>query len=123
MLQKKQVQIISSFRPLCLKKLVSKYAEKIEYQKNTTGASESQLQMLQKLTLTDENFIDLKKYCDEIGVGFISTPFDLESIAFLEKFDMDLWKVPSGEVTNLPYLEAIAKTRSEKLLCQLGCVT
>lgn len=96
-----------TFRP---KKLVSKFAEKAEYQKETTGADESQLEMLQKLTLSDDNFIELKHYCDEIGVGFISTPFDLESIDFLETFDMDFWKVPSGEVTNLPYLEAVAKT-------------
>lgn len=92
------------------KKLVSKFAEKAEYQKETTGAGESQLEMLQKLTLTNDNFIELKKYCDAIGIGFISTPFDLDSIRFLETFNMDFWKVPSGEVTNLPYLEAIAKT-------------
>lgn len=92
------------------KKLVSKFAEKAAYQKETTGADESQLEMLQKLTLTNDNFIELKKYCDSIGIGFISTPFDLDSIRFLETFNMDFWKVPSGEVTNLPYLEAIAKT-------------
>ena len=102
-----------TFRP---KKLVSKFAEKAEYQKETTGADESQLEMLQKLTLSDDNFIELKHYCDEIGVGFISTPFDLESIDFLETFDMDFWKVPSGEVTNLPYLEAVAKTGRKAVL-------
>ena len=66
--------------------------------------------MLQKLTLTNENFKELKDYCDSFKIGFISTPFDLDSIEFLETFNMDFWKVPSGEVTNLPYLEAIAKT-------------
>lgn len=91
-------------------KLVSKFAEKAEYQKKATGTSESQLEMLQKLTLTNDNFRALKEYCDSIGIGFISTPFDLESIAFLETFNMDYWKIPSGEVTNLPYLEAIAQT-------------
>lgn len=96
-----------TFRP---EKLVSRFAEKAEYQKETTGTDESQLEMLQKLTLSDENFIQLKRYCDELGIGFISTPFDMDSIDFLETFDMDFWKVPSGEVTNLPYLEAIAKT-------------
>lgn len=101
------------------KKLVSKFAEKAEYQKETTGASESQLEMLQKLTLTNGNFRELKEYCDSIGIGFISTPFDLESIAFLETFDMDFWKVPSGEVTNLPYLEAIAKT-GRKVIMSTG---
>lgn len=96
-----------TFRP---EKLVSRFAEKADYQKETTGKDESQLDMLKKLTLSDDNFIELKHYCDEIGIGFISTPFDLESIDFLETFDMDFWKVPSGEITNLPYLEAVAKT-------------
>ena len=90
-----------TFKP---EKLVSKFAEKAEYQKETTGNDESQLDMLKKLTLTDDNFIELQKYCEEIGIGFLSTPFDLESIEFLETFNMDFWKVPSGEITNLPYL-------------------
>lgn len=105
-----------TFRP---EKLVSRYAQKAEYQKETTGADESQLQMLQKLTLTDSNFIELKNYCDNIGVGFISTPFDLESIDFLETLDMDFWKIPSGEITNLPYLEAIART-GRKVIMSTG---
>lgn len=105
-----------TFRP---EKLVSRYAEKAEYQKKNTGADESQLDMLNKLTLSDDNFIDLKHYCDHIGIGFISTPFDLESIDFLETLDMDFWKVPSGEVTNLPYLESIAKT-GRKIVMSTG---
>lgn len=105
-----------TFRP---ERLVSKFAEKAEYQKETTGSEETQLQMLQKLTLTDDNFIELKRYCDNIGIGFISTPFDLESIDFLETFDMDFWKVPSGEITNLPYLEVIAKT-GRKVIMSTG---
>lgn len=105
-----------TFRP---EKLVSKYAEKADYQKKATGVDETQLQMLKKLTLSDDNFIELKHYCDEIGIGFISTPFDLESIDFLETFDMDFWKVPSGEVTDLPYLEAIAKT-GRKVIMSTG---
>jgi N,N'-diacetyllegionaminate synthase len=105
-----------TFRP---EKLVSQFAEKAEYQKQTTDAEESQLKMLQKLTLSENNFIELKKYCEQIGIGFISTPFDLESISFLEKLDMDFWKVPSGEITNLPYLEAIAKT-GRKIVMSTG---
>lgn len=103
------------------KKLVSKFAEKAEYQKETTGTSESQLEMLQKLTLTNDNFKDLKNYCDAIGIGFISTPFDLDSIKFLETFNMDFWKIPSGEVTNLPYLEAIAKTERKVVMSTGMC--
>lgn len=96
-----------TFQP---EKLVSKYADKAEYQKKTTGSEESQLEMLKKLALTQEDFRELKDYCKEAGIGFISTPFDLESIDFLERLDMDFWKVPSGEITNLPYLIKIAKT-------------
>lgn len=103
------------------KKLVSKYAEKAEYQKETTGSDETQLQMLQKLTLTEDHFLSLRDYCREVGIGFISTPFDLESIAFLETFDMDFWKVPSGEVTNLPYLEAIARTKRKVVMSTGMC--
>lgn len=102
-------------------KLVSKYAEKAEYQKETTGSDETQFQMLQKLTLTEDNFLSLSDYCREVGIGFISTPFDLDSIAFLETFGMDFWKVPSGEVTNLPYLEAIARTKRKVVMSTGMC--
>ncbi len=101
--------------------LVSKYAEKAEYQKENTGSNETQLEMLQKLTLSEQNFIALRDYCKEVGIGFISTPFDLDSIYFLEKFDMDFWKVPSGEVTNLPYLEAIARTKRKVIMSSGIC--
>lgn len=97
-------------------KLVSRYAPKAEYQKETTDATESQLEMLRKLSLSEVEFISLKEYCDEGGIGFISTPFDLESIDFLEKLDMDFWKIPSGEITNLPYLEKIAGTGRKVIL-------
>lgn len=102
-------------------KLVSQYAEKAKYQKETTGSDETQLQMLQKLTLTKDNFLSLCDYCKEVGIGFISTPFDLDSIEFLETFDMDFWKVPSGEVTNLPYLEAIARTKRKVVMSTGMC--
>lgn len=99
--------------------LVSKDAKKAEYQKETTGTEETQLQMLQKLALTKQNFIDLKEYCEEVGIGFLSTPFDIESLIFLEKLEMDFWKLPSGEVTNLPYLEKIGKT-GRKIVMSTG---
>ena len=104
------------FQTFVPEKLVSRYAEKAEYQKKTTDAAESQLDMLRKLSLSEDEFISLKKHCDEVGIGFISTPFDLESIDFLEKLDMDFWKIPSGEITNLPYLEKIAKTKRKVIL-------
>lgn len=107
------------FQTFLPEKLVSKYTQKAEYQKENTGSAETQLEMLKKLALTNKNFIELKNYCDEVGIGFISTPFDLESIQFLESFNMDFWKVPSGEITNLPYLEAIAKT-GRKVIMSTG---
>lgn len=107
------------FQTFIPEKLVSKYAEKAEYQKKNTDSGESQLQMLKKLALTYMDFIDLKKYCEQVGIGFISTPFDLESIEFLNTFNMAFWKIPSGEITNLPYLEAIAKT-GRKIIMSTG---
>lgn len=107
------------FQTFIPENLVSKNASKAEYQKETTGVDESQLQMLQSLALTEADFVELKEYCNEVGVGFISTPFDLDSLAFLETLDMDFWKVPSGEVTNLPYLEAIAHT-GRKVIMSTG---
>lgn len=89
--------------------LVSHNAKKADYQKNTTGDG-SQLDMLKKLELTYDEFIALKKYCDEVGICFLSTPFDFDSLDFLNSIDMPFWKIPSGEITNYPYLLAIAKT-------------
>lgn len=107
------------FQTFVPEKLVSKNAAKAEYQKQTTGDNESQLQMLKKLALDEHDFIELQKYCKEVGIGFISTPFDLESLQFLETLNMDFWKVPSGEITNLPYLEAIAHT-GRKVIMSTG---
>lgn len=107
------------FQTFIPKNLVSRFAEKAEYQKKTTGEADSQLQMLEKLALTQGDFVELQSYCKEVGIGFISTPFDLESIDFLNTLDMDFWKLPSGEVTNLPYLEKIAQT-GKKIIMSTG---
>lgn len=90
--------------------VMSRYAEKAEYQKETTGFCESQLDMVKKLMLNFSDFIPLKKYCEDKGIKFLSTPFDLDSIDFLDSLGCDLWKIPSGEITNLPYLLKIART-------------
>ena len=89
--------------------LVSRTAKKAEYQKKTTGDS-SQQDMLKKLELSFDEFLNLKNYCENMGICFLSTPFDFDSIEFLNSIDMPFWKIPSGEVTNLPYLLALAKT-------------
>lgn len=80
-----------------------------EYQKKTTGDS-AQMEMLKKLELSYPEFIELREYCHKKGIGFLSTPFDLESIEFLASLNLDFMKVPSGEITNLPYLRKIAET-------------
>ena len=89
--------------------LVSHSAKKAEYQIKTTGDT-SQEEMLKKLELSYDKFLSLKNYCDQTGIRFLSTPFDFESIDFLNTIDIPFWKIPSGEITNYPYLLAIAKT-------------
>ena len=101
--------------------LVSKRADMAEYQKENTGREESQKEMLEKLLLPFEDFAELKKYCEEIGIRFLSTPFDLDSIHFLDKLGCEIWKVPSGEITNLPYLIEIAKTAKPVILSTGMC--
>lgn len=107
-----------TFQP---EELASQYAGKAEYQKETTDAEESQLDMLRKLTLAPEEYRRLKAHCDKIGICFLSTPFDLKSVAILERLDMPFWKIPSGEVTNLPYLLAIAKTKKPVVMSTGMC--
>lgn len=98
------------FQTFQAESVVSKLAQKAEYQKQTTGADESQLEMVKKLELSFCDFRELKKYCEEKEILFLSTPFDLDSIDFLESLEMPIYKVPSGEITNLPYLMKIAGT-------------
>lgn len=88
--------------------VISTYAPKAEYQKETTGADESQLEMCRKIHLPLSDYAHLKRLCDETGIKFLSTPFDLVSIDVLADLGMDCFKVPSGEITNLPYLRKIA---------------
>ena len=88
----------------------SKYAPKAEYQKRETGDDESQLQMALKLRLKLEQHRELYEYCKQKGISYLSTAFDIESVHFLDSLQLPFWKIPSGEITNLPYLIEIAKT-------------
>ena len=88
--------------------IISKYAKKAAYQKETTGTEESMLDMVRKLELSFEDFRRLKDHCDAAGIGFLSTPFDTESAQFLSSLGIKILKVPSGEITNLPLLETVA---------------
>jgi len=96
--------------------LVSRDAPKAEYQKQTTDAAESQYQMLKKLELSDDAHRELKALCDSLGVDFVSTPFDITDIPLLETLDMPFYKVPSGAITDLPYLRAINACRRPVVL-------
>ncbi|ADL52103.1 N-acetylneuraminate synthase [Clostridium cellulovorans] len=96
--------------------LVSKFANKAEYQKKATNSEESQLQMLRKLELSYEDFKALKVYCENSDIMFLSTAFDMESIDFLDNLDMKLFKIPSGEITNLPYLRKINSLKKEVII-------
>ena len=87
----------------------SKYAPKAEYQKRETGADETQLQMALKLRLKFEQHLELYEYCEKVGISYLSTAFDIQSVQFLHSLKLPFWKIPSGEITNLPYLIEIAK--------------
>lgn len=97
------------FQTFVSENIVSKKANKAEYQKEHTNKNETQYEMLKKLELTFSDFLSLKEYCDEKNIEFLSTAFDDDSIDFLASINMKHWKIPSGEITNLPYLIKIAK--------------
>lgn len=96
--------------------VISSVAPKAEYQKETTGAQESQLEMCRKIHLRLDDYAPLSEICREVGIGFMSTPFDLVSIDCLAPLGMDYWKIPSGEITNLPYLRKIARKGGKVIL-------
>lgn len=93
-----------TFRP---EALVTATASKAAYQQRATGTDGGQMEMLRQLALTDEDFRRLAHECRRVGIGFMSTPFDAESIRLLAAIGQDYWKVPSGEIDNVPYLRTI----------------
>lgn len=105
-------------------KLVSSKAEKAEYQKQTTEARESQYEMIKKLELSLDDHYKLIEYCKKVGIQFLSSPFDLDSIDLLDELRLDIFKIPSGEIINLPYLRKIGKLNKNVILstgmCDLG---
>ncbi|HLD23280.1 MAG TPA: N-acetylneuraminate synthase [Sulfuricurvum sp.] len=97
-------------------KLVSKTAQKASYQKETTDADESQYAMIKKLELDEKAHHELIEYCKMKNILFLSTPFDHESIDLLADLGMEIFKIPSGELTNLPYLRHIGSLKKEVIL-------
>jgi N,N'-diacetyllegionaminate synthase len=102
---------IIKFQTFKSEKLVSKSAQQAEYQKKNIGSStdNSQLNMLKKLELSHSDHQELIEYCNQKGIKFFSTAFDLESVDYLHSLNIGLWKIPSGEITNYPYLKKIAQ--------------
>lgn len=97
------------FQTFKAENLAIQSANKAEYQINNMGSEESQFQMLKNLELSESNFEELKNYAEKKKIMFLSTPFDNESADFLEKIGVTLFKIGSGEITNLPFLSHIAK--------------
>lgn len=96
--------------------LVLEKAKKAEYQKINTKSEENQKDMLKKLELSKEEFRELFEYCKEKDIIFLSTPFDMGSIEFLESLGVLLFKIPSGEIDNLPYLRRISQCKKPIIL-------
>ena len=102
---------IIKFQTFKAEKLVSKSARQAEYQKKNIGfkADDSQLNMLKKLELSEADHAELVSYCNQKGIKFFSTAFDMDSIEYLHSLNMGIWKIPSGEITNYPYIKKIAQ--------------
>lgn len=107
------------FQTFKTEKIVCKNAEKADYQKAATDAQQSQFEMLKKLELTEEMHQELIAYCKAREILFLSTAFDVDSIDYLVQTGMDIMKVPSGEITNYPYLRKIAQT-GKKIILSTG---
>lgn len=97
------------FQTFRAEKLVTRRAHTAEYQRINTGIVETQYEMLKRLELSEDGFRDLAEYCSKKGIGFLSTPFDIEAAYFLAGIGMTAMKVSSGDLTNLPLLRELAK--------------
>lgn len=96
--------------------IMTESTPKAEYQKETTGTTESAIKMIADLQFTYVEFLDLQKYVEATGKQFLSTAFDHQSLAFLSEIGLELFKIPSGEITNLPYLRDVAARASDIIL-------
>ena len=113
---------IVKFQTFKSEKLVTRTAQKAAYQKKTTGSNESQFEMLKKLELSEKDHYLLVNYCKKKNIKFLSTPFDLDSIDLLSSLKMDIFKIPSGELNNLPYIKKIGGL-NKKIIMSTGMST
>ena len=104
------------FQTFKAEKVISVHAPKAGYQKESTGSDESQLEMVKKLELDETAHIRLHQHCKDKGIQFLSTPFDLESIDLLNRLGLEIFKIPSGEITNLPYLRKLGALKKRLIL-------
>ena len=110
------------FQTFKASKLVTKAAKQAEYQQKNIGKEgDSQYQMLKKLELSPEEHEILIDYCKELGIKFFSTAFDFDSVDYLHSLNLGLWKIPSGEVTNYPFLKRIAAFNEPTILSTGMC--
>jgi N,N'-diacetyllegionaminate synthase len=116
-----QVDVVK-FQTFLAASLVTRDAEKAEYQKKLSPGTESQFEMLQKLELSEQQHKDLKEYADAKSLEFLSTGFDIESMQMLINLGIERIKIPSGEITNLPYLRFIA-TQEKEIILSTGMST
>ena len=107
---------VVKFQTFQAQELATNQANKAAYQKDATGGSENQLTMLQKLELTPEHHVQLIDHCKRCDIGFLSTAFDPVSIDLLASLNLQYWKIPSGEITNLPYLRKIGSLKQPLIL-------
>ena len=104
------------FQTFSADRLATHFAHKAEYQKSETGETESQHAMLRKLELTEEMHVQLIAHCKSRTIGFLSTGFEIESVDLLNRLGQELFKIPSGEITNLPFLQHIGGLRKRVIL-------
>jgi len=109
------------FQTYKTEELTTIQADLAEYQKKTDTNVRTQYELLKSLELSYDDFSYLKKYSEELGIKFISTAFDFDSIEFLDSIGLETWKIPSGEITNLPYLVKIARLNKPIILSTGMC--
>jgi N,N'-diacetyllegionaminate synthase len=104
------------FQTFKAEKVIAVNAPKADYQQKATGSDESQLEMVRNLELDEAAHTRLYQYCQHKGIQFLSTPFDLESIDLLSRLGLEIFKIPSGEITNLPYLRKLGALKKRLIL-------
>jgi len=104
------------FQTFNAENMVSRLAEKAEYQKQTTKTTETQFEMIKRLELSLEDHKELIRYCNKKNIRFLSSPFDIGSIGLLHGLGLEIFKIPSGEITNLLYLQTIGKLKKKVIM-------